>query len=435
MEDLRYPLLPEQARFLTRNLAHEHHWNLTGLFRIPPALTQDMLAAAVRHVVNRHDALRTHLLDADRETWGAQEPAVAKADVMTFDLSDLPAAEQPAAVTERCADLQVSMSMTQGPLFRVAHFHLSGDERRALLILHHFVCDGLSLQIVVKELEQACLDLLAGRDPSAATSPGSATAFARWLRGLAGSEKLRSLVPRWQEIGRPAEPVPLDLPGENTFATESFAAGRLDQSTTRRFLREFLPAHGLDVQQACLTATVGALHGSGKHSVQAVLIGHGRHGLPGQPNVTRTVGWLATAHPVSLHLDTATGFDQQLAVTREVFRQIPHAGASFGVLRFMSQDQQVRQSLGALDRPALMVNYLGRMTKTPSASLLAAAPESPGVRNTRIGERSLFHGIDVYVSDGELSVEWYYSSNQYRASTVQGYLDSLLDRIRHGLDG
>lgn len=95
-----YPLLPGQARFLTRGLADEHHWNVARLFRVPPELTPDTVAAAFPTVANRHDGLRSFLRDGDRTERGAVVPRLGSVLVATVDLRGVPAAERERALAD-----------------------------------------------------------------------------------------------------------------------------------------------------------------------------------------------------------------------------------------------------------------------------------------------------------------------------------------------
>jgi non-ribosomal peptide synthase protein (TIGR01720 family) len=428
-----YPLLPEQARFLTRDLAGEHHWNVSRLFRVPPELTPDLVATAFRAVLNRHDGLRTGLREGDRTEWGVAVPRLDTVELVPVDLRDLPETERVKALTEHCATLQASLSLTEPPLSRIGYFVMSDTERRVLVTLHHFLCDGVSWHLLVSELQRACKLLLQGKDLERAlpATGMSACDFARWLRELASSGALNEHIPLWQQIGRPDEPVPVDHAAENTLETEDAVVAELDRETTARLVDGFLPEHMVGMQEVILTAAVGAVHGSGReHSMRAILIGHGRTGLPGQPFLDRTIGWLAAAYPVTLSLDTRQGLAGQLDTTRAVFQRIPHEGTSFGVLRYMSPDPWVREGLAALGAPDIMVNYFGELFAKTRTGLLASADEPIGPARTPTGPRILVHAISGHIMNGMLRLEWYYSKNQFRTSTIEGYLDELLGGLR-----
>jgi non-ribosomal peptide synthase protein (TIGR01720 family) len=433
MSSLIYPLLPEQARFLTRGLPNDDHWNVAVMFQVPERLTAGMWGAAVRSVINRHDGLRQSLRE-DRTRFGRVAPPLEEFPVAFEDLRALPADAQAAAMTSACTRLHTSISLTQAPLLRAGYFVLAGGQRRVVLILHHFVCDAMSVHLIVGDLERACQRVLDGRGPQVPPPPTSATDYALWLRQLADSTRLRAQLPLWLRIGRPAEPVPVDESGENTLASSDTVDEALGKATTAQVLSE-LSRRRLGLNEAFATAAVAALHGSGPdHSLRANLLVHGRRAMSAQPDVGRTVGWLATCYPVSLHLDTTVSFSRQLDTAAEVFHAVPDGGLGFGVLRFMNPDLRVCGSLAAQGAAELTINYLGRTGNggTPTMILRRAA-ESTGTWSTSNGPRMNIHYLQLYIAGGELHVTWEYSRNQFKRSTIESYVEELLGRVSQGL--
>ncbi|MHB6904009.1 condensation domain-containing protein [Streptomyces sp. DB-54] len=427
------PLLPEQRRFLTRNLPDEHHWNQVALLKAPPELTAHHVQDAVRTVVNLHDGLRLCLLSKERGPAGLQGRPLDEMPIETFDLRDRDAAAAEEAITRECTRIQASMRMHQSPLVRLAYFTLAGDERRVLLVVHHFVCDGLSFGIVLADLERACRSLLVSRPVSLVPPSTTSADFARWLTERAAEPRLREQVPLWLDLGRPAEPVPLDRDEENTMATTDTVAARLGRTETARLMDEVLPGTGLGMVDVFLTAAIPTLQGEGgRRGVRSNLIGHGRRGLPGQPNVARTVSWLSTRYPVSVEVDTSQSFAAQLQTVSGRLANIPMDGAGYGILAHLG-DEATREALAAQGEPDITVNYLGKVGGGSAAKMLPRASEDPGPDETETGLREHVHGIDVLVTDGELEVVWYYSTNQFDRATVEGYASELIDRVRGGL--
>ncbi|GAU67169.1 FHA domain-containing protein [Streptomyces sp. NBRC 110611] len=427
------PLLPEQRRFLTRNLPGEHHWNQVALLKAPPELTAQHVREAVRAVVNLHDGLRLCLLGNERGPAGFQGLPLDELPVETFDLRDRDAAAAEEAITRECTRIQGSMRMHQSPLVRLAYFTLADDERRVLLVVHHFVCDGLSFGIVLADLERACRALLVSRPVSLVPPNTTSADYARWLTERAAEPQLREQLPLWLDLGRPAEPVPLDRDKENTMATTDTVAARLSRADTARLMDEVLPGTGLGMVDVFLTAAIPTLQGEGgRRGVRSNLIGHGRRGLPGQPNVSRTVSWLSTRYPVSVEVDTSESFAAQLRTVSGRLAGIPMDGAGYGILAHLG-DEATREALAAQGEPDITVNYLGKTSGGSAAKMLPRAAEDPGPDETETGLREHVHGIDVEITDGELQVVWYYSTNQFDRATVEGYASELLHRVRGGL--
>jgi non-ribosomal peptide synthase protein (TIGR01720 family) len=96
--------------------------------------------------------------------------------------------------------------------------------------------------------------------------------------------------------------------------------------------------------------------------------GHGRQESDGV-DLSRTVGWFTTMHPVRLDLadldpaEIAAGGDaagRALALVKQQARAMPYAGLGYGLLRYLNP--RTAAELRGLPRPDIVFNYLGRFT-------------------------------------------------------------------------
>ena len=76
-----------------------------------------------------------------------------------------------------------------------------------------------------------------------------------------------------------------------------------------------------------------------------------------------------------------------LIAIKEQMRKIPNHGIGFGVLRYLSHDAAIRDSLARIPKPDVVYLNLGRFQEREGdGSLLGKAPESSGpdaARETR----------------------------------------------------
>jgi amino acid adenylation domain-containing protein/non-ribosomal peptide synthase protein (TIGR01720 family) len=116
-----------------------------------------------------------------------------------------------------------------------------------------------------------------------------------------------------------------------------------------------------DVLLAALALAIG-------HDVTIELEGHGREELV-EIDLSRTVGWFTTLHPVSLDagaIDIDAAFDggattrTLLKRIKERLRETPRHGLGYGLLRHLHPPSAAR--LASLPRPQLTFNYLGRFS-------------------------------------------------------------------------
>lgn len=200
------------ARFTVTSSAQDGLWFLSELapdspahtlcraFRVRGPLEVGGLRAAWRSVLRRHEGLRGTVVDR------AGRPELLVADDAADDawsFADLAAADDLAAGADDAADAfraelaAAPLSLTAGPLARLAVARLGDDDHVVVLVAHRLVCDDESLSIVVDEL-------------SAGAPPGTAPRYAdhaRWQR----AQDHRGLLQWWSEALTP-RPAPPDLP-------------------------------------------------------------------------------------------------------------------------------------------------------------------------------------------------------------------------------
>jgi amino acid adenylation domain-containing protein len=188
-------------------------YNVPGALRLSGPLRADALAAAVGEVVRRHESLRTGFPGDRGEPRQAIAPEVCVA-MARIDLSRLPEpARSAAAAVVLRAEAGRPFDLARPPLLRACVLGLGRDEHVFLLTMHHMISDGLSLQVLFRELAALYAAALAGR-PSPLPPPPQYADFALWQRNVLTGDRLARLFGYWRErlAGLPALELPTDRP-------------------------------------------------------------------------------------------------------------------------------------------------------------------------------------------------------------------------------
>ncbi|HEU5132230.1 MAG TPA: condensation domain-containing protein, partial [Pyrinomonadaceae bacterium] len=167
--------------------------------------------------------------------------------------------------------------------------------------------------------------------------------------------------------------------------------------------------------------------------------GHGREALFDDVDLTRTVGWFTSVYPVLLELPAGSNYGERIKSIKEQVRRVKHGGIGYGVLRYLSPDEDVSRQLAAQPPSEISFNYLGRydqaMSEMKEAGLFHSAPERPGPLRAGIAARRYKLQLVCTVVGGELQVSWEYSNEIHHAETVAQlaaeYVDELERLIRH----
>jgi amino acid adenylation domain-containing protein/non-ribosomal peptide synthase protein (TIGR01720 family) len=436
------PLTPIQHWFFERNLPYPAHFNQSFLLEVTPNLKQELLKQVVQQLLVHHDALRLRFVP-DELTW--QQVNTAPDETVPFtvvDLSEISSEEQPVAIEKSARELQASLELSQGLIMRVALFNLGLDKPgRLLLIVHHLAVDGISWRILLEDLATAYQQLSHGKTIQL---PPKTTSFRDWayrLTEYAQSEALVAELNYWLAQSRSSvTPLPVDYPfgkQTNTVVSAAQVFVSLNVEQTRALLQEVPQAYNTQVNDVLLTALVQSFsQWTGERFLLVDLEGHGREELFEDVDLSRTVGWFTTIFPVLLELGEVNQLGEALKLVKEQLRRIPKRGISYGLLRYLSQDEATRLKLQALPKAEVSFNYLGQFDQVLSAfPVLGLAKESSGPVHSRQGNRSHLLTVDGMVVEGQLQLNWTYSENFHQLATVerlaQGFMQALQALIAH----
>ena len=102
----------------------------------------------------------------------------------------------------------------------------------------------------------------------------------------------------------------------------------------------------------------------------------------------------------------------------------------------LGTDENLESKLKSLPEPQIVFNFLGQFDQTlPEASPFAFASESTGQSFSPKNARGHLLAINSRVIDGCLKLDWTYSENSHRHSTIEqlarDFIASLRTLIRH----
>ncbi|MDT8912008.1 non-ribosomal peptide synthetase [Amycolatopsis sp. PS_44_ISF1] len=170
--------------------------------RVDPDLLRESLSALVR----RHPALRTAFTTEN----GHARPEPREPAPVPLRLLEVTEEDFDALMTEL---IRAPFSLDHPPLLR-AEVLRTPSRDLTLLTIHHLVCDGASVDLIVRELGQSYVDLAAGRRPSSAPLPVTYADYAAWQRARLSGAELERLLSYWRArlSGVPALELPTSRP-------------------------------------------------------------------------------------------------------------------------------------------------------------------------------------------------------------------------------
>ncbi|WP_330342458.1 amino acid adenylation domain-containing protein [Streptomyces sp. NBC_00557] len=298
-----YPLSYAQQRLWTL-----HQLGGSLAYNVPVVMDQgDLDRAALQEalamVAGRHDSLRTCFTVRDGEPRQIVHDRIAL-PLRTVDVSDAPDPVQAAEEIVR-AEAATPFDLAAAPLARVVVVRLAPRRCWLVLTAHHIVCDGWSIVVLSRELNEAYRAARRGQPAELPELPVRYRDFAVWDR----SRDIAARAPAWRaRLGGVAPHLPLPADG-HLDTDEAFRggtrAGVLDKELSARL--RALAARSERTPAAVFLALFGwLLHRL--TSLQDICIGMGSAARI-HPDLEHLVGFFVNVLPIRLFPRPDMDFD------------------------------------------------------------------------------------------------------------------------------
>ncbi|ARB30719.1 non-ribosomal peptide synthetase [Pseudomonas tolaasii] len=296
---------------------HSSAYTIPGGLRLRGELDEDAVRASFRHLIGRHEALRTRFYERDGQAFQRVE-ATADFDLQVIDLSDLPAAECEARAQQiREDEARTQFDLEKGPLLWVTLVRLDDEDHQLLVTLHHIIADGWSLTVLIDEFSSLYAAAIQGQTLELPPLALQYADYGSWQRQwLAQGEGQRQLAYWKTQLGEehPSLSLATDHPrSAQHLHSASRHSVRLSVSLSEA-IRQTAQANQSTPFMLLLAAFQSLLHRySGQRDIRI-----------GVPNANRPrqetqglVGFFINTLVLRAELDGQLPFNQLLAATRE----------------------------------------------------------------------------------------------------------------------
>ncbi|MFT5823207.1 MAG: amino acid adenylation domain-containing protein [Crocinitomix sp.] len=415
--------------FETDEIKVHSHFNQSILLKSETKFDVAILEKCFSALVEQHDVLRMIYETSDKGWKQINQDLTSKS--YSFNSYDLSEAENPAEQMNTLGEeLQTSFNLSEGPLFKIAHFSLEGSDRLAL-IAHHLLVDGVSWRILMEDLSSLYASYQANEKP---ILPLKTDAFQTWateLNAHAQSNKLDEERKYWNEISQQVitaipQDADINLTTAPIDAGESF---RLDKATTDLLQTQVHKVYNSEINDVLLTSLGLALKDVFSINKSVLKMeGHGREDLFEEVDIDRTVGWFTVMYPFVLDISEAKNKVESLVAVKESIRKVPNKGIGYGILKYL-RDPKIEEEL----TPEIVFNYLGDFggeTSKKGESLFEYAGESIGSTIAKENENDAVLDISGMLVMGELNMSIGYSTLRFDEATIKGLIAAFEENLR-----
>ncbi|MEP6914510.1 MAG: amino acid adenylation domain-containing protein [Acidobacteriota bacterium] len=432
-----FPLTPIQRWFFEQDVPFRNHFNQTMLLSVDGRLEVRALRTAVAALESRHGALRLRCRNEGGQGWTSSIAAAGVEPALTVvDISGLSGEARLAEIARVGADVQASLNLSAGPVYRLVYFDAGAAAAgRLLFTAHHLAIDVVSWRILAEQLTTGYEQASHG---AAVVLPPATTSLRKWAHGLgtyARDPVVQAETPYWLGI---AEHVPAPLPidheiGPNTLDSTAQVVSSFEADETQSLLQAVPRVYDAQINDVLLTALALAVCGAtGGPSLLVDVEGHGRESIIEGVDLSRTVGWFTTMYPLRLEIDREAAPERMLQGVKEQLRTVPRHGIGFGLLRYLTDNNTSAVApLGRLPRADVLFLYLGQFDQRPPApARFGRATDAVGPERYRGAVRPHLLEVTAAVRDGRLQVSWTYSANRHRRESIAALARAFDQAVR-----
>ncbi|MGY2684736.1 non-ribosomal peptide synthetase [Pseudomonas tolaasii] len=401
--------------------SHSSAYTIPGGLRLRGELDEDAVRASFRHLIGRHEALRTRFYERDGQAFQRVE-ATADFDLRVIDLSDLPAAEREARAQQiREDEARTQFDLEKGPLLWVTLVRLDDEDHQLLVTLHHIIADGWSLTVLIDEFSSLYAAAIQGQTLELPPLALQYADYGSWQRQwLAQGEGQRQLAYWKTQLGEehPSLSLATDHPrSAQHLHSASRHSVRLSVSLSEA-IRQTAQANQSTPFMLLLAAFQSLLHRySGQRDIRI-----------GVPNANRPrqetqglVGFFINTLVLRAELDGQLPFNQLLAATRETV-----IGAQ------AHQDLPFEQLLEAF--PQAREQGLFQVMFNHQQRDLSALRRLPGMLADELPWHSREAKFDLQLHseedrNGRLSLAFDYADELFDATTIQRLAEHFINLL------
>ncbi|WP_055108692.1 non-ribosomal peptide synthetase [Paenibacillus ihumii] len=421
-------LTPIQQWFFEQPVSNRNHWNQSVLLQRASGWDIEAVKQAWSRLTEHHDALRivfreeeggrsfTHR-DPDAEIFGFDSWVIDEDNDIT------------AWIREKGDELHRSLDIEEGPLIRLGHFR-SGEGEYLLIVMHHLIVDGVSWSILLEDFAAVYGQIDSGQP---VRLPAKTTSFLDWskqLQDYADSDEFLNQLSYWKDIDSQVEAcaaLPAGVHACEAGQRYKEVELKLDGHFTEQLLTTIHQAYRTEVNDILLAAlTLAVTRWTGEESMAVSLEGHGREQLMAGVDLSRTVGWFTSLYPVVFRLQSSA-IPHVIKAVKETLRSVPHKGAGYGILRYMTSPGS-KGHHRFCSQPRILFNYLGQLGAGEEGGFkLSDAPA--GSAASDYVEPLYWLEINGMVVNGELRLVIGYDAAKFDLRTMEELRNSFKEHL------
>ncbi len=421
-------LIPTQKGFFRKTKTEINHWNISVMMYRKDRLDEDIIKKTFTKIIEQHDALRINFrIDGEKVI---QYNRGIDGELFEISIFDCIADKDDTTNMDNMAyTLHRSMKLTEGPLVKLALFRRH-DGDHLLLVIHHLLCDGLSLMTILEDAAAVYNQFQRNELISLPPKTSSLKEWSEKIYAYSNSSEFLKEIDYWRKIE--STPIAL-LPKDTTFNEErhkydvAISETLLFENETKVLLKNVNQRFNTDTKDLLATAFGAAVkEWTGTDNILIDYKIHGREDIFDGIDVSRTVGWFATEFPAILDMTKLEDLPTQIISIRDMFKNVPGRGLGYETLREVTLPEN-KKELKLNLHPEILFNYSGDFAGRTNEDFqgFSISPLYKNLNESPESERKYTFIIELMILEGNLNATLHYNEHQYFESTMKELLDKF----------
>jgi non-ribosomal peptide synthase protein (TIGR01720 family) len=428
------PLTAIQRWFFEQELEEAHHWNQAVVLECGGEVEGWMVREATRAILRQHDALRMRFRRVGGEWEQYNEGVSEEIPFEEIDLSEYEGEEEERWQEETARELQKSLRLEEGPVMRVSLMRRGGGKREIMMIAHHLVVDAVSWGIIAEDLDRAIDAAIEGREIELGRKTQSYKEWAERMKEEAEGEEVKQEMKYWRRVlGRERKGLPVKREGgEDRVGGERVVRVRIGREETRELMEEVKEAYGNKAEEVVMVGIGEAIsEWIGEERIVIEVERHGRDEEEEGAGVWGTVGWFTEIYPQEIEIRRGEGEGEKLKRMREERRREERRGRGYGMLRYMREEEEIREEMRRWREVEVVYNYIGEMVgKWRGKRVKVKVGGRSGEWRSKRGKRRWKIEVKGEVIGGELEMEWRYGEEVESREEIERVAEEGARKVR-----
>lgn len=422
-------LLPIQQWFFESNFDNYNYWNQSVLLECSEKIDMYILEEALKIIEDKFDIFKIKYTKKDNKWVQEYKENTNKIDLVVNDIKDFEVDKFKELVYEESNTLDI----TNGKIMKLVYFN---NLDKLFVCMHHLVVDGFSWRIILEEINKIYVGLKNNNYVDDNYKTASLKECSILLRDKANIDKFKKDIDYWtSNIPNEIKEFNCDKDGVNNEKSTEIITVNLDKEYTNRLLHEIYEVNNTQLKDLLLSAlgkTITKYNGETIVDIE----GHGRDILSDDMNISRTLGWFTSVYPIYFDKEySQMNYKKVIEETKGKLRRIPNNGITYGLLKSLCNDNEIKNKINNLKNAEICFNYLGQIDQTFSKDSLFRPIDNIELPNyDKRNKRCYKIEIDCVVINEELKINWKYSKDNYHNETIVNLAEEYVTNLKEVLN-